>query len=245
MSNSVRPHRQQPTRFPCPWDSPGKNTKWVTISFSNPPTETASNKLQENLPLRGQRSLPTNAEVKGVARTVSNSFYTSLVNNKFDVRLWYSLAEMTTFQWVKLSAAALGLCLFVICFLLPCPGALPTREGTPSPFLYFIWVGVLSHFSLVCLCDSMDCSPPASSVFGILQGTVLEWVVMPSSRGSSWSWDRTHISYISCTGRWVIYHEFHLYRGWQRPHEVLSTKLFYPEIPLLVLWVIHLPLLVL
>ena len=26
MSNSVRPHRQQPTRLPCPWNSPGKNT---------------------------------------------------------------------------------------------------------------------------------------------------------------------------------------------------------------------------
>ena len=26
MSNSVGPHRQQPTRLPCPWDSPGKNT---------------------------------------------------------------------------------------------------------------------------------------------------------------------------------------------------------------------------
>ena len=26
MSNSVRPHRQQPTRLPCLWDSPGKNT---------------------------------------------------------------------------------------------------------------------------------------------------------------------------------------------------------------------------
>ena len=26
MSNSVRPHRWQPTRVPCPWDSPGKNT---------------------------------------------------------------------------------------------------------------------------------------------------------------------------------------------------------------------------
>jgi len=26
MSNSVRPHRPQPTRIPCPWDSPGKNT---------------------------------------------------------------------------------------------------------------------------------------------------------------------------------------------------------------------------
>ena len=26
VSDSVRPHRQQPTRFPRPWDSPGKNT---------------------------------------------------------------------------------------------------------------------------------------------------------------------------------------------------------------------------
>ena len=26
MSDSVRPHRQQPTRLPCPWDSAGKNT---------------------------------------------------------------------------------------------------------------------------------------------------------------------------------------------------------------------------
>ena len=26
MSDSVRPHRHQPTRLPCPWDSPGKNT---------------------------------------------------------------------------------------------------------------------------------------------------------------------------------------------------------------------------
>ena len=27
MSDSVRPHRRQPTRLPCPWDSPGKNTE--------------------------------------------------------------------------------------------------------------------------------------------------------------------------------------------------------------------------
>ena len=35
MSNSVRPHRRQPTRLPCPWDSPGKNTGVASISFSN------------------------------------------------------------------------------------------------------------------------------------------------------------------------------------------------------------------
>ena len=34
------------------------------------------------------------------------------------------------------------------------------------------------------LCTSMDCSLPRSSVQGILQAKILEWVVMPSSRGS-------------------------------------------------------------
>ena len=39
--------------------------------------------------------------------------------------------------------------------------------------------------SCLTLCDSMDCSPPGSSVCGILQARILEWVTMPFSRGSS------------------------------------------------------------
>ena len=35
------------------------------------------------------------------------------------------------------------------------------------------------------LYDHMDCSPPGSSAHGILQARILEWVAMPSSRGSS------------------------------------------------------------
>ena len=35
------------------------------------------------------------------------------------------------------------------------------------------------------LCDPMDCSLPGSTVRGILQARTLEWVAMPSSRGSS------------------------------------------------------------
>ena len=35
------------------------------------------------------------------------------------------------------------------------------------------------------LCDPMECRPPGSSVHGILQARILEWVAMPSSRGSS------------------------------------------------------------
>ena len=35
------------------------------------------------------------------------------------------------------------------------------------------------------LCDPVDCSPPGSSVHGILQARTLEWVAVPSPKGSS------------------------------------------------------------
>ena len=54
------------------------------------------------------------------------------------------------------------------------------------------------------LCDAMDCSPPGSSVHGILQARTLEWVAMSSSRGSSQPKDRTNVSYFSCIGRQVL-----------------------------------------
>ena len=41
---------------------------------------------------------------------------------------------------------------------------------------------------------------------GIFQARILEWVAAPFSRGSSRPRDQTHISYISCTGRRVLYH---------------------------------------
>ena len=43
----------------------------------------------------------------------------------------------------------------------------------------------------------MDYSPPGSSVHGILQARILEWVAMPFSRGSSQSRDRTQVSCIA------------------------------------------------
>ena len=45
------------------------------------------------------------------------------------------------------------------------------------------------------LCDPMDCSPPGSSVHGILQAGILEWVAFPFSRGSSQRRDRTQVSH--------------------------------------------------
>ena len=56
------------------------------------------------------------------------------------------------------------------------------------------------------LCDSMDYSPLGSSIHGILQARILEWITIPSSRGSSQPRDQTPIYYVSCIGKWVLYH---------------------------------------
>ena len=65
-----------------------------------------------------------------------------------------------------------------------------------------------SEVSQLCptLCDPMDCSLPGSSVHGIFQARVLEWVAISFSRGSSWLRDQTQVSHI--VGR-HFYHRSH------------------------------------
>ena len=69
----------------------------------------------------------------------------------------------------------------------------------------FIAFRILSKFSVSCksvshsilclaLCDPMDCGLPGSSIHGIFQARILEWVAIPFSRGSSWPRDRTCVS---------------------------------------------------
>ena len=57
------------------------------------------------------------------------------------------------------------------------------------------------------LCNPMDHSPSGSSVHETSQARILEWVAVPSSRGSSQPRDGTRVSYVSCIGRWVLYHD--------------------------------------
>ena len=59
--------------------------------------------------------------------------------------------------------------------------------------------------SCLTLPDAMDRSLLGSSVHGILQARIPEWVTMPSSRGSSWLRGRTRVSYVSCIGRWFFF----------------------------------------
>ena len=56
------------------------------------------------------------------------------------------------------------------------------------------------------LCNPMDYSPSDSSVHGISQARILEWLTISFSRGSSWLRDWTCTSCISCIGRRILYH---------------------------------------
>ena len=61
------------------------------------------------------------------------------------------------------------------------------RCGSPQSLneLSPVIVKMLVAQSCLTLCDSMDYSPPGSSVHGILQARTLEWVAIPFSRGYS------------------------------------------------------------
>ena len=96
---------------------------------------------------------------------------------------------------------------------LPClpPGDLPNsgiKPGSPALQADYLLSEALgepfcihakSLQSCLTLYDPMDCSPPGSSVHGVLKARILEWVATPSSRGPFWPRDQTRISCGSCT----------------------------------------------
>ena len=71
------------------------------------------------------------------------------------------------------------------------------------------------------LCDPIDCSLPGSSVHGIFQARILEWIAIPFSRGSSWPRDRIWVSCI--TGRF-----FTIWATWEWvSNDISNSSLLY------------------
>ena len=84
-----------------------------------------------------------------------------------------------------------------------------THTHTHTHIYIYIYTHIHIHAQLLqlCLtfCDPIDCSLPGFSVHGILQIRLLEWVAIPSSRGSSLPKDRTQASCVSCIDRRIFY----------------------------------------
>ena len=85
----------------------------------------------------------------------------------------------------------------------------PWSSGLYAGVLFFIFF-VCVHAQLLQSCptlwDPRDCSPPGSSVRGILRARILEWVAISSYRGSSRPRALTRIFCVSCIGRQILYH---------------------------------------
>ena len=70
--------------------------------------------------------------------------------------------------------------------------------------IFRVWSATLASLACLCaqscltLCNPVDCSPPGSSVHGISQARILEWVAISSSRGSSQPRTQTHVFCLSC-----------------------------------------------
>ena len=84
-------------------------------------------------------------------------------------------------------------------------------EILPNSNIQILYVSMLSRFSQVRLfATPWTVARQAPLSMEILQARILEWVAMPSSRGSPQPRDWTGSSYFSCMGRWVLYHQRHL-----------------------------------
>ena len=66
-------------------------------------------------------------------------------------------------------------------------------------------VHIKSLQSCPTLCDPMDYSSLGSSDHGILQARILEWIAMPSCKGSSRPRNQTRVSYVSFIGGQVLF----------------------------------------
>ena len=81
--------------------------------------------------------------------------------------------------------------------------------------MIYIYIYILSCWlcaqSCLTLCNPMDCSLPGSSIHGIFQARILEWVAISFCRGSTRPKDRTHLSCVSCLDRQILYH----YTTWE------------------------------
>ena len=73
-------------------------------------------------------------------------------------------------------------------------------------FLFYLWVPAKSHQSCLALCEPVDCTPPGSSVHGILQARTLAWVACTFLQGIFLT-QGSIPGLLHC--RWILYHLSH------------------------------------
>ena len=186
----MRPHRRQPTSFPCPWDSPGKSTG-VGYHF-----------LLQCIKVRSERevtqSCPTPSDPMDCSPPGSST------HGIFQARVlewgviafsgWVAETHLIQIFSIPRLKRLLGKWLQAkgksVKKNSPTSRWLILNNETKSFTFYFshyksnMCACMHAKWTQSCLtpCEPMDCSPPGSSVHGILHARMLEWVAISFSR---------------------------------------------------------------
>ena len=123
-----------------------------------------------------------------------------IINLRWQISFTSSLLVMNYCELFKLCRCVFSSTLFNSEF----------KVRTKTQTKFSVCIHAKSLQSCPTLWDPMDCSLTGSSVYGILQARILEWVTIPFSRGSSRPRDRNCVSDISCIGTQVLYLLYHL-----------------------------------
>ena len=192
----MRPHRRQPIRLPRPWDSPGKNTgvgchfllQCMKVKSESEVAQlcpTLSNPMDCSPPGSSIHGIFQARVLEWGAIAFSGTAHYPLANYPLH---WPFLQE-TTPQASSRGRRATKACLDAArSFSLASLG----KEVKVKSACYKASC-VLVAQSCPALCDPMDYSLPVSSVHGVLLAIILEWVAIPSSRGSSQPRDCTWV----------------------------------------------------
>ena len=188
MSNSLQPHGLQHVRPPCPSPTPRACSDSCPLSHWCHPTISSSvvhfSSHLQSFPASG--SFPKSQFYASGGQSIGASASVLPMNIQDSFPLgWTGLISLLSKGVSRIFSRTTV--------------KLDDREVHYSSNIYFLYVCAKSLQSYLSLCDSMNCSLPHSSVHGILQARILEWVAILFSRGSSrprdWIW-------VSCiTGR--------------------------------------------
>ena len=223
MSDSARPHRRQPTRLPHPWDSPGKNTGVGCHFLLQCMQVKSESEVAQSCPSLSNPvdCSPPGSSIHGIfqARVLE---WGAIAFSTFEYRCqkfskYAALENMMLYQLMihvqnnemthaaATAAKSLQSCQTLCNPIDSCPLGSSVPGDSPGKN-----TGVGCHFLLQCmkvksesevaqpcltLSHPMDCSLPGSSIHGILQARVQEWVAIAFSRNDSQFTSNTGINF--------------------------------------------------
>ena len=183
MSNSLRPHEAQQARPPCPSPTPRVHPNPCPLSPWCHPTISSSvvpfSSCPQSFPASGSFPMSQLFESGGQSTVVSASFYCA-----GDYRGWNNWIYLIINVYISSILKLIRKVELLYIFKSYKNYSQKVREYVCIRHLSHKCVCVLVTQSYPTLCDPMDCSPPGSSIHGILQARTLEWVAISFSNAN-------------------------------------------------------------